>query len=145
MNACHRCGQQYRWFHLCKATLDPEPAETFAVAARALNHNLEQYNLNTPINVINVINVTRDDQIQLGDKVRDTVTGFTGIATARVEYISGCVRYAVTPQVGEDNKMLDAQYCDWQTMVVLEEAKPVRMARTGGPHPAPARQAPPTR
>jgi hypothetical protein len=141
MKACHLCGQQYRWFHFCSATLDPDERVTGRRTAPDTypHHNLEQYNLNTPINV------TRDDQIQLGDKVRDTVTGFTGIATARVEYISGCVRYAVTPQVGEDNKMLDAQYCDWQTMVVLEEAKPVRMARTGGPHPAPARQAPPTR
>lgn len=31
--------------------------------------------------------------INLGDKCRDQVTGFEGVATARFEYMNGCVRY----------------------------------------------------
>lgn len=31
--------------------------------------------------------------IQLGEFYRDTVTGFVGVATARYEFINGCVRY----------------------------------------------------
>ena len=35
--------------------------------------------------------------ITLGNKVRDKVTGMEGIAVSRVEYLNGCVQYAVQP------------------------------------------------
>ena len=34
---------------------------------------------------------------QLGDKVKDTITGFTGVVTGRSEWLFGCVRCAVQP------------------------------------------------
>ena len=36
--------------------------------------------------------------IRLGDRVKDTVTGFKGIATSRHEYLNGCVRWGVTEE-----------------------------------------------
>lgn len=41
-------------------------------------------------------------QIKLGTKVIDTVTGFTGTATSRIEYMTGCTQYGVAPRVGAD-------------------------------------------
>lgn len=35
--------------------------------------------------------------INLGDKVKDIVTGFVGIATARHSYLNGCDRLTIQP------------------------------------------------
>ena len=37
-------------------------------------------------------------KINLGDRVKDTVTGFTGIAVARTQWLNGCDRVAVQPE-----------------------------------------------
>ena len=42
--------------------------------------------------------------IQLGVEGRDIITGFTGIVAARVEYLTGCTQYALTPKA-VDNKL----------------------------------------
>ena len=41
--------------------------------------------------------------VKLGEKYRDSITGFEGIATARVTYLYGCVRVALegTTKPGE--------------------------------------------
>lgn len=45
--------------------------------------------------------------IKLGDKVKDVVTGYTGIATARHEYLNGCVQITVTPMQNAAQKKDD--------------------------------------
>ncbi len=42
--------------------------------------------------------------IKLGQKVRDKITGFTGIATGHAKYLTGCDQYLTQPDCGEDNK-----------------------------------------
>jgi len=37
-------------------------------------------------------------KIELGVKVRDSITGFKGTVTARAEYITGCRQYCVVPK-----------------------------------------------
>ena len=37
-------------------------------------------------------------EIQLGDIVKDTISGFVGIAVAKAEYIEGCNRITVQPK-----------------------------------------------
>ena len=74
--------------------------------------------------------------IGLGQKVRDAVTGFEGIAISRVEYLNGCVQYCVKPRVGQENKMPDGEYIDSQQLEVVEAmdeviARPV-VEPTGG-------------
>ena len=34
----------------------------------------------------------------LGDEVKDTITGFKGIVVARTEWLNGCARVTVQPQ-----------------------------------------------
>ena len=49
--------------------------------------------------------------IKLGSEVRHIITGFTGIATARCEYLNGCVQYCVQPrELDKDGKMQEAMY-----------------------------------
>lgn len=36
--------------------------------------------------------------IQLGNRIRDKVTGVEGIATSRTEFLNGCIRYTLQPK-----------------------------------------------
>ncbi len=36
--------------------------------------------------------------INLGDKVKDTITDFEGTAVAKIIYLNGCIRYEVKPK-----------------------------------------------
>lgn len=55
----------------------------------------------------------------IGKKVRCRISGFTGIATSRIEYLNGCVQYGVRPRVGKDKKQPDIEYFDWQQLEVI--------------------------
>ena len=46
-------------------------------------------------------------EIELGDKVKDLVTGFEGIAVAKTEFINGCVQFSVVRQLKKNEKMLE--------------------------------------
>lgn len=56
--------------------------------------------------------------MQLGLTVTDRITGFTGIVTAYVQYISGCNQCLVTPRVGADGRMGEAAWLDVQRLAV---------------------------
>lgn len=79
--------------------------------------------------------------IKLGSKVRDSITGFSGIATARHEYLYGCIRITVTPDQLREGKPVEEQWFDEQRLSLVEEREPVvspsSSARTGGPQSAP--------
>lgn len=34
---------------------------------------------------------------ELGNKAKDKITGFSGILTARIEFLTGCNRYCIQP------------------------------------------------
>jgi hypothetical protein len=50
---------------------------------------------------------TSPASVELGDKVRDRVTGHTGIATQRVECLNGCIQFTVRPRIKEDGTWPD--------------------------------------
>jgi hypothetical protein len=83
--------------------------------------------------------------VNLGDRVRDFMTGFDGIAVSRTEYMYGCVsigvQATVLPASGEPTPLV---YFDEQRMVGFgpDEVE----AQTGGPGEVPPpRSTPPTR
>lgn len=39
--------------------------------------------------------------VELGDRVKDKITGFSGIVIAKAEWITGCVRIGVLPEKSE--------------------------------------------
>ncbi len=91
--------------------------------------------------------------VKLGSKVRDVVNGYEGIATARCEYLNGCVAIVIEgPLAKNDNGIVqrDDMWVDEQRVEVLKEGgfvpqgdyapearpDPVtahRLARAGGP------------
>jgi len=78
----------------------------------------------------------------LGKKVKDTVTGFEGIITGRIEYISGCLQYAVSPPVKEDGTKREGEWFDEQRLEVTGDGVALPSRPAGGPAPG---DAPPIR
>jgi hypothetical protein len=76
--------------------------------------------------------------IELGDKVKDTITGFTGTAVCRMSWLTGCDRIIVQPDVDKkDGKMPESQTFDEPMLKVLKKVKVDLPERdTGGPRPA---------
>lgn len=58
----------------------------------------------------------------LGKKVIDLITGFAGVATGYVEYISGCNQVLVIPPVDNDGKRRDGEWFDVQRLKISDEA-----------------------
>lgn len=56
--------------------------------------------------------------IPLGSRVQDRVTGFEGIAVARIVYLNGCVQICIKPPVME-GKMLAGEYVDDAQVVII--------------------------
>lgn len=83
--------------------------------------------------------------INLGDKVKDKITGFKGIAIARCDYLNGCQCYEVQPPCGKDRKMPQPIWIDVQQLE-LTGAKPKVYSgrRTGGPQDRPPKRSTPT-
>lgn len=68
-----------------------------------------------------------------GQRLKDKVTGFTGIVTARIEYINGCIQYCIKPSVGIDNKMPQCEYIDQGQLEFVDDGVQVESTPTGGP------------
>ncbi len=54
----------------------------------------------------------------LGYTYEDKITGFRGVCTGYVEYISGCNQLLLTPKVGDDGKMVGGSWVDEQRLVL---------------------------
>lgn len=86
--------------------------------------------------------------IELGSKVKDTVTGFIGIAVAKTQWLVGCIRVTVQPQdLDKDGKVKETCTFDEPTLVVLQtpaktkiQAAPQTPKTPGGPRPEPMRR-----
>ncbi len=59
--------------------------------------------------------------VNLGDRVEDKVTGFTGIVTSIVMYLNGCRRIAIQTKALKDGAPIAAQYFDEPQIIVLEK------------------------
>lgn len=73
-------------------------------------------------------------RVNIGDRVRNRVTGFEGVVTGRTEYITGCARLIVQPQGMKDGKSYDSEYVD-EPMADLLQAGALSPVPTqnGGP------------
>jgi hypothetical protein len=84
--------------------------------------------------------------MQLGQKVRDSISGFEGIAIAKSEYLHGCVRWGVSATELRDGKPIDAQWFDeGQLEVVADTNHMGKRETTGGPRPEAKRASDPAR
>ena len=62
----------------------------------------------------------QDKMMFLGKTVTDRITGFSGIVTGYVQYISGCNQVLIVPPVDGDGKLRDAEWFDEQRIEIHE-------------------------
>jgi hypothetical protein len=72
--------------------------------------------------------------VNLGDEVKDTVSGFKGIVIGKTEFLNGCSRVGIQPKVGKDGKLPENHWFDEPQIEVIK-AKSVKCGprMTGGP------------
>lgn len=60
------------------------------------------------------------ERVELGEEVRDEVTGFQGVVVARSEWLFGCVRVAVQPRdTDDDDEPRDKKWFDEPQLEVV--------------------------
>ncbi|MBA7689582.1 hypothetical protein ES703_98090 [subsurface metagenome] len=69
-------------------------------------------------------------EIELGDKVRDTVSGLIGIAVSEIKYLNGCLQYGVQAPF-QDGKLPNAEYIDVGQLVVVTKRADVQTEEEG--------------
>jgi len=72
---------------------------------------------------------------ELGTKVKDLVTGVTGICVVRSEHLNGCVQYGIRQNVSKDGKVPETYWADSQQLTKVDQgiAAKIKKTFTGGP------------
>lgn len=56
----------------------------------------------------------------LGDRVRDKISGFEGIATTHAQHLTGCDRLWVAPKVDREGKSMEGMWIDIDMIEIIE-------------------------
>ena len=73
-------------------------------------------------------------RINLGDKVRDEVSGFEGVAVARIEWLYGCERIVVQPAAKDGVLPSDSHFDEPQLEIVEKKKRKSNKSKDiGGP------------
>lgn len=82
-------------------------------------------------------------KINLGWTYKDKITGFQGIATGFVQYITGCNQVLLNPKVDADGKLRDPNWFDEARLVEVSAEAPVELDKSAvAANPGPDKQAP---
>ena len=86
--------------------------------------------------------------VELGDNVKDLISGFKGIVVGRTDWLYGCTRFGVQGKMDKEGKVQEAQWFDKPQLVVITKAvmKPQKVpAPDYGPRSTPRLHADPAR
>ena len=61
--------------------------------------------------------------VKMGDLVKDSVSGFEGIAVAEHRYLNGCTRITVQPKVDKEGKLPESCTFDEPQLLVMKFEK----------------------
>lgn len=75
--------------------------------------------------------------IGLGDRVRDPVTGLTGIVICTTTWLHGCIRFGVQPEELHEGKPVEERYFDQSQLVLVEAGVHQPMVLSVVPAPSP--------
>ena len=86
--------------------------------------------------------------IELGQRVRDTVTGFEGIATGHTKWLTGCDTFGLqSTTLAEDGTPMATQWFDVLRLEAVPDEPVIPRAEdvdtNGGPQPIPLRNTAP--
>lgn len=82
---------------------------------------------------------TYESDVKLGERYRDTVSGFEGTATGAFFYLHGCERVTLEQWVETAGELRELVF-DAPRLEHAETGRPVTTTRTGGFKPAPPRR-----
>lgn len=82
---------------------------------------------------------------QLGDEVKDSVSGFRGVVVAVTDWLNGCKRITVQPPIKKDGTLPGTETFDAEQINVVHAGRvKATPSLTGGPKQNPARHPQPT-
>ena len=61
------------------------------------------------------------EQIELGKKVKDKITGLEGIAVSKCIYLNSCIQYAIQAKIDKDGKIPDEKWIDEKQLEIIEQ------------------------
>lgn len=72
-----------------------------------------------------------------GQKLKDKVTGFTGVVMCRTDYLTGCARYGLLTTKLKDGKPQKLEYFDEDVLKPVKKSKRIVIEydKGGGPQP----------
>lgn len=86
------------------------------------------------------------EQIELGDDVKDNITGYAGVVIAFTTWLNKCRRITVQSRELKDGKPIDSQVFDIEQLTIVKKGRQPEKAYTGGARPdTGARSAEPSR
>lgn len=93
------------------------------------------------------------EDIELGDEVKDKITGFSGIAVARTQWITGCDRITIRPRtLKKEGGIHDIETFDEQQLtivkkraLILSDVETPKKEKRGGPGPNPTKPSNPSK
>jgi hypothetical protein len=84
-------------------------------------------------------------RIELGDVVRDSITGFEGVVIADTSWLHGCRRLTVQPSALHDGRPVESCSFDELQLLLVRKSGHEPQRDAGGPRPEPSRAKAPTR
>lgn len=78
------------------------------------------------------------NKFELGEVLKDKVTGFKGVAMGRTDYYTGCINYGLCPQLLKEEKSIEWEWFDETRLIRMKKGKNVLEEpeiKTSGPHP----------
>lgn len=72
-------------------------------------------------------------KFNLGDRVKDSITGFEGIVTLRSQWLNNCNTYGVQPTELKDGTPQERQHFDEPQLSLVKEKVAPSSSLTGGP------------
>lgn len=81
--------------------------------------------------------MTDFNPIELGDRVKDPITGYQGIAICITTWLHGCIRIGVQAEQLHEGKPVEDRYFDQSQLRIVDKHVHEPVALVAGPRPAP--------
>ena len=81
----------------------------------------------------------RVEDLALGDKAIDRISGFQGVVVAITEWLNGCRRITIQPEALHEGKPVDSSTFDAEQVARVEAGPTLTASKTGGPSIQPVR------
>ncbi len=79
-------------------------------------------------------------KFDLGTKLKDAVTGFEGIATFRIQFLTGCDQYGINPGLNKEGERRAEEQFDENRLIVMKGGvklpeETIKQKQSGGHQP----------